>query len=98
IRPAADFEQRTRQAPSGPRHQNRCGDGRLARPDRAKPGSSPRHYNFRGPKVMHTSKKNVLSAFPWASVSLGWLPLLLVASFAHAQARITFRDITAQAG
>jgi len=48
---------------------------------------------------MHTSKKNVLSAFPCASVSLWWmLPLLLVASFAHAQDRITFRDITGQTG
>src|SRR6266849_2341414 len=49
---------------------------------------------------MHTFKKNFLSALLCASVSLWWvLPLLLVvASFAHAQQHITFRDITAQAG
>src|SRR5260370_26646422 len=49
---------------------------------------------------MHTFKKNFLSALLCASMSLWWvLPLLLVvASFAHAQQHITFRDITAQAG
>jgi hypothetical protein len=48
---------------------------------------------------MHTFKKSFLSACLCASVSLWWmLPLLLVASFAHAQEQITFPDITAQAG
>src|SRR5260370_1360769 len=48
---------------------------------------------------MHKFKNNVLSAFLCASVSLWWmLPLLVVASFAHAEERITFRDVTAQVG
>ena len=49
---------------------------------------------------MHTFKKNSWSAFPCASVSLWWvLPLVLVvASLGHAEERITFRDVTAQAG
>ncbi len=40
------------------------------------------------------------NVFLCASVSLWWVfPLLLVvASFAHAEERITFRDVTAQAG